>query len=68
MYNVFGRRQRLGAIQQEQPGLSKIEPALPQVAQQLTHDSRVFCRPLPDAQNRFPPVFTDAQRRNPDRI
>jgi hypothetical protein len=58
------RRQRLAAIQNVEPRLGKIEPTLQQIAQQLTHHRRVFRCSLPDAQDRFPPVFTDSQRGN----
>ena len=60
---LFHRRgQRLAAIQNVEPRLGEIEPAIHQVAEQLTDHRRVFRRSLPNAQDRFPPVFTDAQR------
>src|ERR671927_1919810 len=55
-------RERLSAIQNVEPRWREIEPALQQIAQQLSDYRRVFRRSLPDAQDRFPPVFTDAQR------
>src|ERR1039457_5175361 len=54
--------QRLAAIQNVQPRRDEIEAAFHQVAQQLAHHRRVLRGSLPYAQDRFAPVFTDAQR------
>ena len=57
-----GRPNRLGPIDDEQPGLFLRKASIDQVAQQRLGDPAVLCSPFPKSQNLLLPIGIDAQR------